>query len=72
MAQPITNTKSKDHRNRKNPRSAELYAEARKKANASRPKQRWVPSSFTGTAEELNVLSDTEVLAIVPAHWERP
>jgi len=42
MAQPVVATKSKDHRRRKNPRSAELYSEARKKVNASRPKQRWI------------------------------
>ncbi len=44
MAQPVTAiaTKSKDHRRRKNPRSADLYAEQRRAKNSTRPKQRWV------------------------------
>lgn len=42
MAQPITITKSKDHRKRKNPRSADVFAEQRHEQNAKRPKQRWV------------------------------
>lgn len=62
MAQPITNTKSKDHRNRKNPRSAELYADARKKANASRPKQIWIESQiFNQETGEF----------VRDAHWSR-
>lgn len=73
MAQPIVaTTKSKDHRRRKNQGSAELFRKQRKARNEARPKQRWVPSSFTGTTEELNALTDEEILAIVPAHWERP
>lgn len=44
MAQPVTAiaTKSKDHRSRKNPGSAEFFRKQRKERNASRPKQRWV------------------------------
>ena len=44
MSQPVAaiKQKSKDHRHRKNPRSAELAAEARHKTNAARGKQRWV------------------------------
>lgn len=33
---------TKSHRDRKNPRSQDLYNEARKTANAARPKQHWV------------------------------
>ena len=74
MAQPVSAiaTKSKDHRRRKNPGSAEFFAKQRKATNAGRPRQRWVPSSFTGTVAELDALPDAEVLAIIPAHWERP
>lgn len=61
-----------DHRKRKSPGSADFFRKQRGERNAARPKQRWVPSSFTGTTEELNALPDEEVLAIVPAHWERP
>lgn len=32
----------KDHRQRKNGRSAELYAEYKRARNEKRPKQRWV------------------------------
>jgi hypothetical protein len=44
MAQPTAAiaTKSKDHRRRKNPRSADIFAAERKARNAKRPKQRWV------------------------------
>ena len=44
MAQPTAAmaTKSKDHRRRKNPRSAEIFAAERKARNAKRPKQRWI------------------------------
>jgi hypothetical protein len=44
MAQPTAAiaTKSKDHRRRKNPRSAEIFAAERKARNAKRFKQRWV------------------------------
>lgn len=35
-------TKSKDHRHRKNPRSAEIAAEQRHERNMARPAQRWV------------------------------
>lgn len=42
MAQPITATRSKDHRSRKNPGSAEFFKKQRKEQNAKRPKQRWV------------------------------
>lgn len=61
----------RDHSARKNDGSAEFFRKQRKERNAARPKQRWVPSSFTGTIAELDKLSDEEVLAIVPAHWER-
>ena len=40
--EPLRTGKSKDHRHRKNPRSAELHAEERKKRNALRPRQCWV------------------------------
>lgn len=46
MAQPITITKSKDHRRRKNPRSAELFAHRRHETNAARPKQERIESIF--------------------------
>ena len=61
----------KDHDNRKSPGSAELFDKQRKERNAARPKQRWVPSSFQGTNEDLDKMTDAEILAIVPAHWER-
>jgi len=61
----------KGPRNRKDPASAEFFRKQRKERNAERPKQSWVSSSFTGTVEELDKLSDAEVLAIIPAHWER-
>ena len=32
---------TKEHRQRKNPRSAEAFAKARKARNATRPKQVW-------------------------------
>jgi hypothetical protein len=51
MAQPIAAiaTKSRDHRSRKSPGSAEFFARQRKAKNAERPKQRWVePAIETG------------------------
>ena len=42
MAAPITITKSKDHRKRKNSHSAEVFAQKRHEQNAKRPKQHWV------------------------------
>jgi len=47
MAQPTAAiaTKSKDHRRRKNPRSADIFATERKAKNAKRPKQRWIPQT---------------------------
>jgi hypothetical protein len=65
----------KSHRDKKNPASAENFRKEKKARNALRGKQKWVPSSFQqvcfGTLEELDKLSDAEVSAIVPAHWER-
>jgi hypothetical protein len=48
MAQPTAaiTTKSKDHRRRKNPRSADIFAAERKARNAKRPKQRWVEAAI--------------------------
>lgn len=74
MAQPIAAiaTRSKDHRGRKNPGSAEFFARQRKAQNANRPKQRWVESTGLGlSTEDLNKMTDEEIRAIVPAHWER-
>lgn len=62
----------KDHTARKDQGQAEKYRKERKARNESRPKQRWVPSSFTGTLAELDALTPEQVAAIVPAHWERP
>jgi hypothetical protein len=62
----------KDHDRRKNPGAAEFFRKQRKARNEARPKQRWVSSSFTGTYEEFLALTNDQVRAIVPAHWERP
>jgi hypothetical protein len=62
---------AKDHTERKNPGMRDKYAAQRKETNAARGKQVWVESSFKGTLDELDRLTDDEVLAIVPAHWER-
>ncbi len=59
------------HRERKNPGMREKFEKLRHETNAKRGKQVWVPSSLTGTVEELGLLTDAEVLAIIPAHWER-
>jgi hypothetical protein len=61
----------KNHRDKKNESSAENFLKEKKARNALRGKQKWVLSSFTGTFEELDKLSDAQVRAIVPAHWER-
>jgi hypothetical protein len=55
MAAPINDGKTRRHRDRKNPRSRELYEAARKKANDARPKQRWVGGDSVATG----------------GHWER-
>jgi hypothetical protein len=59
---------TKDHNSKKNPTSREKWLVDKK---VGRPRQRWVPSSFTGTLEEVGNLSDAEVLAVIPAHWEK-
>jgi biotin synthase-related radical SAM superfamily protein len=62
-----------DHRARKNMGSAEFFRKQRKERNAARPKQRFVESSASHlTMQQIADLSEGEVLAIVPAHWERP
>jgi len=61
----------KNHRDKKNETSAENFRKEKRARNDARGKQKWVPSSFTGTLEELDKLSDAKVRAIVPAHWER-
>lgn len=67
-----TNKKTKKpHRERKNPGERDRQAKRRQATNAARGKQVWVPSSFTGTMDELNAMTDAEVLTIVPGHWER-
>lgn len=38
----MTRKNEKDHRNKKNPRSAEAYQEERKEQNRSRGKQVWI------------------------------
>lgn len=45
MAAPINDGKTKQHRSRKNPRSAELWRERKRALNAARPKQRFVGES---------------------------
>lgn len=66
MAEPIVKQKSKDHRRRKNGRSAELWAERKRAANAARGKQRWVPGrSVIDTNENGTGLID------VPGYWTR-
>jgi len=65
---------SRDHSARKNPGSAEFFTKQRKERNAARPKQTRVPSTLNGTDMrdiDDTTLTDEEVLAIVPAHWER-
>ncbi len=64
MAQPTAAiaTKSKDHRRRKNPRSADIFAAERKARNAARPKQIWIESQiFNQETGEF----------IRDAHWSR-
>lgn len=58
MAQPVTAiaTKSKDHRRRKNPGSAELFRKQKKARNEARPKQRWIGGESVAEG----------------GHWERP
>lgn len=63
--------KSLDHRSRKNQGSAEFFRKQRRQQNALKGKQVWVPSSFQGTIADFDKLTDEQVLAIVPAHWER-
>lgn len=73
MAEPLVKTKSKDHRKRKAPGARDFFDKQRAERNASRPKQRWVPSSAAKLSmAEFENLTDEEVLAIVPGHWERP
>ena len=64
MAQPTAAiaTKSKDHRRRKNPRSADIFAAERKARNASRPKQIWIESQLFN--------QDTGEF-VRDAHWSR-
>ena len=50
----------KDHRDRKNPRSAELHRERKKEGNSKRPKQIWVADT----------MPDNDMIAVVPGHWE--
>jgi hypothetical protein len=54
----------------KNGRANDLWQEHKKQG---RPKQVWVPSSLSSTVtmDELEAMSDAEVLSIVPAHWEK-
>ena len=42
----MTRKNEKDHRNKKNPRSAEAYQEERKEQNRSRGKQVWIGGSI--------------------------
>lgn len=42
MSKPLgTKQATKEHRNKKNPRAAEAFAERRRTQNAARPKQVW-------------------------------
>lgn len=41
-----TDEKKKQHRYRKNPRSAELWRDRKRALNQARPKQRWVPAAI--------------------------
>jgi hypothetical protein len=73
MAAPIYSVSKKRSSDRKNPANAEYEAKRRKATNALRPKQRWVESTGLGlSTEDLDKMTDKEILAIVPAHWERP
>ena len=72
MAQ-TQNSASKEHRQRKNPRSAELWREAKKARNAERGPQVWVESTLDGklfSYEELVAMTDEQVDRVVLAHWE--
>jgi hypothetical protein len=61
---------TRPHRERKNPHVADRFAKLRHETNIARGKQTWV-SFPEHTAEELDVMSDKEVLALPKAHWER-
>jgi len=52
---------AKGHRNRKNPRSAELYREENRKQNAARPKQELVTTIIHGENGEPDVVKYTRV-----------
>jgi hypothetical protein len=60
MAAPINDGKTKQHRSRKNPRSAELWRERKKALNAARPKQIWIESQLFVDGEFVR-----------DAHWSR-
>ena len=57
-----TRKNAKDHRQKKNPRSAEAYQAEREKRNGSRGKQVWVPKAIVRIHDE-EIVED--------GHWER-
>jgi hypothetical protein len=60
MPAPINDGKTKQHRNRKNPRSAELWRERKRALNSARPKQRW-----------FHAIQDVDSGILTPGYWTR-
>jgi hypothetical protein len=63
MSKPLgTKQDTKSHRDKKNPRSAEVFAAARHAKNAERPKQVWIESHLF-SPEDGDFVRDS--------HWSR-
>jgi hypothetical protein len=60
MGIPLNDGKTKQHRNRKNPRSAELWRERKLALNKARGKQRWVEA-----------IQDVDSGILTPGYWTR-
>lgn len=55
--------KKKQHRYRKNPRSAELWRERKRALNQARPKQRWIPQT--------QVIDNVQHTIVEGGYWTR-
>ena len=70
MAKPVVlnSQHTVDHRKKKNPRSHEDWMKGKK---IGRPKQTFVDTTRFNSTEEIDALTDAQILALPKPHWEK-
>ena len=69
MAKPVGIKEQKvNHTKKKNPRAHDGWMKTKK---ANRPKQVFVDTTRFNSSEEIDALTDAQILALPKAHWQK-